>query len=182
MRNDAGQSYTIMRVLPGTFTVHGDADDFVTFHTDWEGAKTAFLAAVAKNKRVAAKNYEAWVAAASASLTVSTTAVKKWCQIPANQFVAEKYIETYALGFICLAYANGLSIQFGDHFVFLSGEEELPAILDQFEAFRFLPKVTPKEASPGAEKMTIQEIEELLQKYGLGGPVGEPAQEETTPL
>lgn len=170
MRNDAGQTFVIMRVLPGTFAVHGDPEELISFHTDWEGAKAAFIAAIGKNKRPIAKMEQHHAHAARSSATVSDTAIRNWSRIAENRHVAEKYIETYALGLIALAYANGLLVAFGEKFYFVSGEEEIPAILDEYEGFRYQPKLTPKP-DQGSGRLTVAELDELLKQYGLGAPV-----------
>lgn len=181
MRNDAGQTFVIMRVLPGTFAVHGDPEELISFHTDWEGAKAAFIAAVGKNKRPIAKLDPHWASSAAMSATVNANALRTWKALDGNKHIAEKYMETYCFGLIGLAYANGILISFGEKFYFLSGEEEIPAILDEYEEFRYPPKLTPKPEA-GTGRLTIEELDQMLAEYGLGQAQAAAPAEENSPL
>jgi hypothetical protein len=165
MRKDVGAVYTMLRVLPGTYSVQGDPDLHITFHSSWPDARDAFVAAVTKEKYPDKKYHDIARAAGATSARMTEQGLRNYSRDDLNTGIVTKYTTDYALGLMALAYANGLFITFGTKVYFLAGADELSKVLDDFETFRFKPPLTPKEARAGA--LTEEELKNLFEKYGV---------------
>lgn len=177
IRKDAGQLYSILRALPGTFTVQGDPDEFISFHMDWDSAKAALLAAIEKDRHPGKKAGDC-SAAVAASISFIEQVANHWAMSNQDDF-AKNYRATYCMALVVLAYANGVAVKFGTSFAFLSSTEDLPRLLDEWEQYRY-----PKKPVEPRTGLTEQELKDLFAQYGLGPETEAPAEahDEAPPL